>query len=150
MERLVVGIDETDSSQSALRWALELAEALRPSKRPVTVDVVRVLAEPPRAALGLPSHVPPSMIDERRQEVEDELAELVTEVDPGGGRHVSARVVTGDPAEVLVGLAREADLLVLGSSHLGTVSGALFGSVAQRCIDEAASPVVVVPGPDRS
>lgn len=149
MERLVVGIDETDSAREALRWALDLAEALRPSERPVTVDVVRVLAEAPRAALGLPSHVPPSMVEERRQEAEDELAALVAEVDPDGGRRVTARVVDGDPAEVLVDLSSDADLLVLGSSHLGTVSGAVLGSVAQRCIAEAAAPVVVVPGPDR-
>lgn len=150
MERLVVGIDETDSAREALRWALALAEALRPSERPVTVDVVRVLAEAPRAALGLPSHVPPSMVDERRKEAEDELAELVAEVDPDGGREVTARVVDGDPAEVLVEFAHDADLLVLGSSHLGTVSGAVFGSVAQRCIADAASPVVIVPGPGRA
>lgn len=145
MERLVVGIDATDSARAALRWALALADALRPSERPVTVDAVRVLAEPPRAALGLPSHVPPSMVDERRREVEDELAALVAQVDPDGGHHVSARVVDGDPAAVLVELAREADLLVLGSSHLGTVSGAVLGSVAQRCIADATVPVVVVP-----
>lgn len=150
MERLVVGIDETGSARAALRWALALADALRPSERPVTVDVVRVLAAPPRAALGLPSHVPPSMVDERRQQAEDELAALVAEVDPDGGRNVSARVVDGDPAAVLVDLARDADLLALGSSHLGTVSGAVLGSVAQRCIADAAVPVVIVPSTGRA
>lgn len=149
MERLVVGIDETDSAEGALRWALDLAEALRPSERPITVDAVRVLAEAPAAALGLPSHVSPAQLEERRQEVEDELAALVAEVDPDDGRQVTARVVDGDPAEVLVGLARDADLLVLGSSHVGTLSGAVFGSVAQHCIAEAASPVVIFPNLDR-
>lgn len=150
MERLVVGIDGSDQAREALRWALALAEALRPSERPVTVDVVRVLAEAPRAALGLPAHVPPSMVDERRKEAADELAALVGEVDPDGGRQVTARVVDGNPAEVLVELARDADLLVLGSSHLGTISGAVLGSVAQRCIADTAAPVVIVPGPDRA
>lgn len=148
MERLVVGIDGSDSARAALRWALSLAEALRPSQRPVNVDVVRVLAEAPRAALGLPSHVPPSMVDERRREAEDELAALAVEVDPDGGRQVTARVLDGDPGDVLLDLARDADLLVLGSSHLGRVSGAVLGSVAQRCIAEAAAPVVIVPSTD--
>ena len=150
MERLVVGIDETDSAREAVRWALDLAQALRPSERPVAVDVVRVLSGPPRAALGLPPHVPPPVVDERRRETAEELAALVSEVDPDGGRNVSAQVMDGDPGEVLVDLAREADLLVLGSSHLGTVSGALLGSVAQHCIAGAAAPVVIVPGPDRA
>lgn len=148
MERLVVGVDGTESARAALRWALALAEALRPSQRPVGVEVVRVLAAPPRAALGLPSHVPPSMVDERRREIADELAELAVEVDPDGGRQVRARIVDGDPVEVLVDLASEADLLVLGSSHLGRVSGAVLGSVAQRCIAEASVAVVVVPHTD--
>lgn len=78
MERLVVGVDGIESARTALRWALALAEALRPSQRPV----------------------------------------------------------------------READLLVLGSSHLDRVSGAVLGPVAQRCIAEATVPVVVVPHTD--
>lgn len=102
-ERLVVGIDETDSAREGLRWALTLVAALRPSERPVTVDVVRVLTQAPRAALGLPSHVPPSMVDERRQEAEDELAALVAEVDPDRSRQVATRVLDGNPAEVLLG-----------------------------------------------
>lgn len=73
-------------------------------------------------------------------------AELVAEIGPGG-RRVTARLVDGDPAEVLLDLARDADLLVLGSSHLGTVPGAVVGSVAQRCIADAAAPVVIVPDP---
>ncbi len=150
MERLVVGIDETDRSREALRWALALAEALRPSERPVTVEVIRVMGEAPKAALGLPSHVPSSMVDERRNQANDELTALVAEVDPDGGHHVTARVVEGDPAEVLGDAARDADLLVLGASHLGTVSGAVLGSVAQRCITKAAAPVVIVPIPERT
>lgn len=149
MERIIVGIDTTDSAQQGLRWALGLAAQLRPGHESVTVDVVRVLPEAPRAALGLPSHVPPSMVAERRREAEQELADLVAEVDPDGGHHVTARLVDGSPAEVLIDLAREADLLVLGSSHLGTVSGAVLGSVAQRCIAEAPVPVVVVPDLER-
>lgn len=90
------------------------------------------------------------MVGERRQEAEVELEKLAAEVDPDGGRHVTTRLIDGDPTEVLVGLARDADLLVLGSSHLGTVPGAVLGSFAQRCMADAPGPAVIVPGPGRA
>ncbi|MGW4873030.1 universal stress protein [Streptomyces chartreusis] len=49
----------------------------------------------------------------------------------------------GTPASMLLHAAREASLLVVGSRGLGGFAGLLLGSVAQHCVQSAASPVVV-------
>jgi len=54
------------------------------------------------------------------------------------------KVVEGGPADVLLGEAEEADLLVLGGRGLGGWSGLLLGSVSQQCARHAPCPVAVV------
>lgn len=147
MQHLVVGFDGSESSREALRWALDVTAILRDRDPPVTVDVVRVLRSPPHAALGLPAHVPPSTVAERRREAEEELARAVAAAGASGSQ-VTVRVIDGDPSQTLLELSRYADLLVLGSSHLGRISGAVLGSVAQQCIAAATTAVVIVPQHD--
>ncbi len=53
--------------------------------------------------------------------------------------------VAGSPAEVLVEIARDADLLVVGSRGRGAFAGLLLGSTSQRCAERSSCPVVVVP-----
>jgi nucleotide-binding universal stress UspA family protein len=53
-------------------------------------------------------------------------------------------VAEGDPTEVLIQAAAEADLLVLGSRGRSPFKGLLLGSVTQGCAAGAACPVVIV------
>ncbi|MDJ1135485.1 universal stress protein [Streptomyces iconiensis] len=68
-------------------------------------------------------------------------------------RHISARYptvtvqadqITQDPRDALQAAAEEAELLVLGSSGLGAVTGFLIGSVALAIANHASCPVVLV------
>jgi nucleotide-binding universal stress UspA family protein len=56
-------------------------------------------------------------------------------------------VMLGGPAHPIAQLADEAqaDLIVIGSRGLSSVSGVLLGSVAQRLLHLAKCPVLVVP-----
>ncbi len=60
---------------------------------------------------------------------------------------ITSRVVEGHPAAVLIEVAAEADLLVVGSRGLGGFRGMLLGSVSAQCVHHARCPVVVVPPP---
>ncbi|MHB9847855.1 universal stress protein [Streptomyces krungchingensis] len=141
-DRIVVGVDGSDSSKRALRWAVRQAELTDGVVEAVTAwDFPQF-----HGALGW---LPPSSSDEAALEgrARKELRETVEEI-VGSQPTVEVRsdVRYGTPASVLLHAAREADLLVVGSRGLGGFSGLLLGSVAQHCTQHAACPVVVIRG----
>ncbi|MFE2092364.1 universal stress protein [Streptomyces sp. NPDC059460] len=70
------------------------------------------------------------------------------------GRHpeltVSTERISDTAAEVLLGQAEHAQMLVLGSSGHGSIAGFLLGSLGQRVLARANSPVVMVRAKARS
>lgn len=72
-----------------------------------------------------------------------EAAELIGRPD---GTTIEPRAAVGDPAQVLVAIAREvgADLLIVGRRGSDFVARALLGSVAQRVIQDVRCDVLVV------
>ncbi|MFG3204168.1 universal stress protein [Streptomyces sp. NPDC048192] len=138
--RIVVGVDGSDSSKQALRWAVRQAELTEGVVEAVTAwDFPQF-----HGALGW---LPPSSSDEAalrdraRQELTDTVAETVG---PQPRVEVRTEVRYGAPAGVLLDAARDASLLVVGSRGRGGFTGLLLGSVAQHCTQHAACPVVVV------
>lgn len=57
---------------------------------------------------------------------------------------LTTTVTEGHPAQVLIDLAADAELLVLGSRGRGGLAGAVLGSVSLHCVGHAPCPVVVV------
>jgi nucleotide-binding universal stress UspA family protein len=57
---------------------------------------------------------------------------------------VTTAPVKGHPAEVLMQMAKRAELLVVGSRGHGRIFGALLGSVSHYVAPHAACPVVVI------
>jgi hypothetical protein len=62
---------------------------------------------------------------------------------------VTASVPQGNPAQVLIDAAKDADLVVVGSRGHGRVVGALIGSVSHFLVTHAPCIVVVVPDADQ-
>jgi nucleotide-binding universal stress UspA family protein len=54
-------------------------------------------------------------------------------------------LASGSAADGLLGAAKGADLVVVGSRGVGGFRGLLLGSVSQQVAHHAACPVVVVP-----
>lgn len=138
--RIVVGVDGSDSSKQALRWAVRQAELTDAVVEAVTAwDLPQF-----HGALGW---LPPSSSDEAalearaRKDLSDAVEEAV-----GSQPRVDVRTDAryGTAASVLLDAARGASMLVVGSRGLGGFSGLLLGSVAQHCVQHAACPVVVV------
>jgi nucleotide-binding universal stress UspA family protein len=140
--RIVAGIDGSESSVSALRWAIRQAGLTG-----AAVDAVIAWQYP--AAAGGYGWAPTGL--EGSFDFQDNASKTVADaissaVAPGSAVPVHARVVEGIPAQVLIDAADGADLLVVGSRGHGGFAEALLGSVSQHCVQHALCPVVVVRG----
>ncbi|MEU7740771.1 universal stress protein [Nonomuraea sp. NPDC049158] len=134
---IIVGVDGSRAGLEAVGWAAREA-ALR--EVPLTV----VHAMPGWACETASGHyaaVAKWMRDG------GEMA-LAAAEDRARGEHPKINIRTmllpGDPRAALIGAAKEAELLVIGSHGLGGVRGLLVGSVAYGVAGHAACDVVVV------
>ena len=140
MGTIVVGVDGSDGSLAALRFALEEAKV-----RGDDVKAVNAWHVPPAAygAGWAPAGVD---FDDFRRLAEEALQAGLEE---GGaaasGITVTPVLVEGQPADALCAEAEGAELLVVGSRGLGGFKGLLVGSVSQQCVHHSPCPVVVVP-----
>lgn len=133
-QRIVVGVDGSEHSKSALRWALAQARLTGAS-----VDAVTAWRYPVTYGLA----VLPGELDVEGDSVKA-LAEAVA--DAGGGTpgvEIRQLVGEGPSAEVLLNASKDADLLVVGSRGLGEFKSAFLGSVSLACVIHAKCPVVV-------
>jgi nucleotide-binding universal stress UspA family protein len=140
MEKIVVGIDGSEASKNALRWAVEDARV-----RGAEVVALHAYEGPmpaPDAAPAAPIDLP-GLVAEIHDSAQRFVAELVDEV---VGNAVTVNVapiaVEDEPARALLDAARDADLLVVGSHGHG-LSGLLLGSVSLECAQHAACPVLI-------
>jgi len=136
----VVGIDGSDASKGALRWAVEDARARG-------AEVVALHAY--EVVVAVTDAVPTAPVDlfGLTAETHDEAQRFVTKVvDEVAGTSVSVDVapiaVEDSPAKALLDAARDADLLVVGSHGHG-LSGLFLGSISLECAQHAACPVVI-------
>ncbi|UOX90621.1 universal stress protein [Amycolatopsis sp. FBCC-B4732] len=131
---VLAGVDASEASFAAVRWAAE--EAMR---RDVTLRLVHASVfddTPPRAHEEL--------LLEHVHRWLRRAADVAREQVPGV--RVETAVRLGLAVDLLLEEAADAALVVLGSHGLGGLRGALIGSVALRVAAEAPCPVVVVPG----
>ena len=139
MSVIVAGVDGSEDSKEALRFAL--AEA---ALRGATVRAVHAWSLP--IAFGGP-YMPPQPYDgpELSDRARESLDAAVDEVAGDDASVAVERVVEqGAPADVLVRAAEDADLLVVGSRGHGGFAGLLLGSVGQQCAQHAPCAVVIV------
>jgi nucleotide-binding universal stress UspA family protein len=137
MSEIVVGVDGSDASRAALRWALAQAE-----RTGLPLRAVYAYSAPVR---GLHAPEQPQSSEEARVAAEQRLAEVVaeeTEDTPVATEVTNVR--EGNAARALCDAAKRAELLVVGSRGLGGFTGLLVGSVSQQCVQYAPCPVVVV------
>ncbi len=146
MPGIIVGVDGSDHSRYALRWAMQEA-VLR--HIPLTVMTVRPDPVRPATTIYWGLHTSPENRDTEdlaAQKALQEFADQVAGEIGGMVPEVTVSVATGNPAEELVKASRDADMLVVGSRGLGGFGRLMMGSVSSQVTHHAACPVVVVPG----
>lgn len=137
MGRIVVGVDGSDGSRRALATAASLARQLG-----WKIDAV-ISWQLYYGATELPT-VPALSSEALETSAKETLDEAIESVDC---QHVTItrHVLEGDPANVLLQQAADADMLVVGSRGRGGFTGLLLGSVSQKVVQHATCPVLVIP-----
>jgi nucleotide-binding universal stress UspA family protein len=96
------------------------------------------------APLGMGEYpLDPEPIHEAANHLLQSLVAEARELAPG--IEVRGELVQGAPAQGLLELARDAELVVVGSRGHGGFKSFLLGSVSQKVVHHAPCPVVVVP-----
>jgi nucleotide-binding universal stress UspA family protein len=139
-DTIVVGVDGSETSRAALRWAVEEARL-----RNARVRAVHAWWIYPMLTDGLPTTDEPERLDD---EATERVQAFVTEtLGEQPDVEVTPVAVQGmQAAAALVEAARDADLLVVGSRGVGGFTGLLVGSVSDQCTHHAPCPIVIVRG----
>ena len=143
---IVVGVDGSDASNEALRWAADEARLRSAS----LVAVYAWSFVPPQpigdpGILAVPAGDLPGQLDAESEAAQVALDDAVAGVlgaDPAVD--VERKLVEGDAGEALVAESKEAELVVVGSHGRSGFKAALLGSVSRHVVDHAACPVVVI------
>lgn len=135
--RVVVGVDGSQESKHALRWAATIAAAAD-----AHLDVVAVWHVPSTVGLG---HLP--LAEDPHRDLDKALTAVVDEVF-GAERPRKLRLMVreGLVADVLLHYGAHAVMIVVGCRGHGGFAGLRLGSVSRRVTEHATCPVLVVRG----
>ncbi|PPB49960.1 universal stress protein UspA [Arthrobacter pityocampae] len=133
--RIVVGVDGSQQSVEALRYAQRLAPAFD-----ATILAVAAWDYPAE----YPGYVPlgtSEFADAAKIHLEHAVTRAYGGNVPSG---LETTVVFAHPGKALVQASRDAALLIVGRRGHGTFRGLLLGSVSNSCVSHAHCPVLVV------
>jgi len=136
-DRIVVGVDGSESSLQALRWARHLAEPAGTKIEAITTW---------QAPVGWNDGV---WIDigSPRSTAEEIVGDAVRAVyGDASANGVTTTVVPGSPAATLIEAGKTAAMIIVGSRGHGGFAGLLLGSVSSAVAEHATCPVLVVHG----
>lgn len=131
---LLIGIDGTESSRAALRWAMKRALAIGAG-----VTLVRVIDDE-WTTIGA------RMLDEL-----DEDARHLLEREAQYARSlasevaVQTRVLHGNVMQELTAASDEVEMVVVGTHKTGFINGKVFGSRSLQLAAAARTPVAIIP-----
>ena len=143
MAGIVVGIDGSEHSRRALRWAVREAALRQAALTVLTVNQAvagtftgNAVAYPGEQERGRSAH------NAARQETLSVLSAVDADGRPPA---VTVHAMTGLPADELIQASLDADLVVVGSRGAGRLRRLVLGSVSNQVSQHARCPVVVIP-----
>jgi nucleotide-binding universal stress UspA family protein len=146
--KILVAVDESDTSLHALEHAIELARKLSASVRMIHVLDMSWLPLGPEVAIDT------AALSEARRSAGEEIIASARDAAQRAGFDAEAVLVeTETPIQqVAEALAREAarwsaDLVVLGTHGRRGFQHLMLGSVAEQMVRRSSAPVLLVPSP---
>ena len=136
MKTIILGYDDTDPSKRALERAAELAKAF--DAKLMVISVTPVMYAAGRSAGAIDPTDPPA-------KHEEELAHARSYLE---GQEINAEYqpAVGEPADAIVELAEQsnADLIVVGTRHVGMVQRFFGQSVSESVLHRTHTDVMIV------
>ena len=137
--KIVVGVDGSEASERALRWAASEARA-----RGGAVQAITAWQWDGSGTFFVAATSPADEHNRARQILDETVAAVAgdnTDV------VIAGELVEDTPGRALSRAAAKADVLVLGSHGHSRLHHAVLGSVSEECVRRATCPVVVLPVP---
>jgi nucleotide-binding universal stress UspA family protein len=131
--KVVVGYDGSDGAKRALDRAIALAGD------DGQLTVIAAAETHARPGITEGARLDPSEIDRRRKDLEEAKGILAER--GVNGETIEAQ---GDPGDVILDTAKDADLVVVGSRGLNPFQRLLLGSVSSKVVHRAECDVLVV------
>ncbi|MEV0946808.1 universal stress protein [Rhodococcus sp. NPDC049939] len=146
MESVVVGVDRSDASRRAVKFALDRAHINHWQIRVAHVINWSRFSFPTLEDNAARPLVRKAEIERAQTDVIDPILEWIADHDLGDV-DVKSGIYHGRPSEVLADVARNEgyDAIVVGRIGESNLRTAIFGSTASRLVQYATVPVVVVP-----
>jgi len=140
---IVVGVDTTETSSDAIRWAADEARLRGATLRAVHAWVYVPPQSPADAAFsGAFPEDPVDLMRLEREAAEGALTAAVATI--AGDVPVEPLLVEDSARNALVDASENADLVVVGSHGRGGIAAAVLGSVSRHVAQHAHCPVVIV------
>ncbi|WP_462187887.1 MULTISPECIES: universal stress protein [unclassified Frankia] len=136
---VVVGVDGSAPSLTALRWAVEAAMLRKSALHVVHAWHLDIPIYP-----GSYADIGSALAEQARQTLDQAVSTIVTEHAGGLPIPVRKETVVDGPAHALLRASADAQLLVVGSRGHGGFAELLLGSVSHQCVLHAHCPVAVV------
>ena len=134
---IVVGVDGSDASLDALRWADQQARVTGN-----TLHVITTWEFPSSYGYAVVWSGEVSLEDDARRTLKESIEKVI---DAGSRESVMiTSVIEGHPGPVLCKASTTASLLVVGSRGHGEFAGMLLGSVSEFLTTHSECPVVIV------
>jgi nucleotide-binding universal stress UspA family protein len=142
-DRILVAVDGSDTSLLALSHAVELAKVF--GSELTLLSVIDKFKLPFSAEYGLGAQESHEGlvrgVIENLNEVTEELRKSHPDI------RIDPRVEEGRPAQIIVEVAEDFDLIVMGSQGFGFIAGWFLGSVSNEVVNSCTKPLLIVKKP---
>lgn len=137
MKTILIATDASDPAEQALDVAIDLAR-----ETGATLQVLSV--RPPRPAGRAGSG--PAVLEIEEAHGAEQIAERAAQRAREAGVNATAHAAHGDVVDCIAEAATSlgADLLVVGSRGMGSLTGAVLGSVSHALIQRSPVPLTIV------
>ncbi|XP_047171580.1 universal stress protein YxiE-like [Vigna umbellata] len=162
--KVMVGVDESDGSFYALKWAIDnlftamatVGEAAEENEGMVILvhvePKVQNFVHPVGPAAFYPANVVVDSVKKAQEEKSASVLSRALKMCHDKLVKAESMILNGDPREMICEAAEQmqVNLLVLGSRGLGALKRTLLGSVSDYCAHHARTPILIVKPPEQN